>query len=357
MGRKGRCDIKGKRRLVWLVIFLILIVVTLRAIMSGATEFTAERFGELLLSASPFWMAMALLCMAGFVFFEAYSLWRLERFFGHGRKMSRNVIYSAADIYFSAITPSATGGQPASAVFMVRDGIPGAVTTMCLLLNVMLYTVSILIIGILCFVLFPGAFFAFSIPSRILVMMGFVVQLFVVVGLLLMVTKEKIILNLAGFIIRLLCKIRLMRNQEQRMASLEKMIAEYRACIQAFKGGGWMVFRVLLLNLMQRFCNIGVALCVYLAVGGEPSRWLEVFITQGFVVLGSNAVPIPGAVGVADYMFMDGFEHIIADTACVELISRGISFYVCLVLCGGLTLLATVWNTVKKRKLRKKEQA
>jgi uncharacterized membrane protein YbhN (UPF0104 family) len=135
------------------------------------------------------------------------------------------------------------------------------------------------------------------------------------------------------------------------------MIAEYRACIQAFKGGGWLVFRVLLLNLMQRFCNIGVALCVYLAVGGDPSRSLEVFITQGFVVLGSNAVPIPGAVGVADYLFMDGFEHIIADTACVELISRGISFYVCLILCGGLTLLATVWNTVKKRRLRKKEQA
>lgn len=347
----------SKKRIFWFIVFVVLIVVTLRAMMSGATEFTAERFGEMLLDASPFWMAMALLCMAGFVFFEAYSLWRLERFFGHGRKMTRNIIYSAADVYFSAITPSATGGQPASAVFMVRDGIPGAVTTMCLLLNVMLYTVSILIIGILCFLLFPGAFFSFSVPSKILIIAGFLIQAVVVVGLLLMVTKEKIILNLAGFFIRLLCKMRLMRNQEQRMASLEKMIAEYRSCIDTFKGDGWIVFRVLLLNLAQRICNIGVALCVYLAVGGDPFRWLEVLVTQGFVVLGSNAVPIPGAVGVADYMFLDGFEHIIADTACVELISRSISFYVCLVLCGGLTLLATVWNTVKKRRMRKKEQA
>jgi uncharacterized membrane protein YbhN (UPF0104 family) len=155
----------GKKKLLWFVVFLILIAVTLRATMSGATEFTAERFSKTLFSASPFWMAMAFLCMLGFVFFEAVSLHRLEAFFGHKRKMTRNVVYSAADIYFSAITPSASGGQPASAVFMVRDGIPGAVTTMCLLLNVMLYTVSILIIGVLCFILFPSAFFSFSITS------------------------------------------------------------------------------------------------------------------------------------------------------------------------------------------------
>ena len=60
----------SKKKLLWFVIFLILIAVTLRATMSGATEFTAERFSETLFGASPFWMVMAFLCMLGFVFFE-----------------------------------------------------------------------------------------------------------------------------------------------------------------------------------------------------------------------------------------------------------------------------------------------
>ena len=55
----------------------------------------------------------------------------------------RGVLYSAADIYFSAITPSATGGQPASALLMVGDGIPTAVTTVVLLLNLAMYNLSI----------------------------------------------------------------------------------------------------------------------------------------------------------------------------------------------------------------------
>lgn len=346
----------GKKRILWFVVFLALIGVTLYAMMSGATDFTAERFWELLFSANPWYMACAFLAMGGFIFFEAWSLWRLARFFGHRRSIGRNMIYSAADVYFSAITPSATGGQPASAMFMMRDGIPGAVTAMCLLLNVMLYTVSILIIGVLCFILCPGVFFSFSVPSRLLIIIGFGIQALVVAGLLLLVLKEQIILRLASFFIRLLHKMHLMKDVEKRLASVERMATEYRACIQAFRGGGWTVFRVLFLNLMQRFCNIGVTLFVYLATGGSLSRWLEVFVTQGYVVLGSNAVPIPGAVGVADYLFLDGFEDVIVDTTCVELISRSISFYICLVVCGGVTLGAVIYDMLKKRKRRKNEQ-
>ncbi len=346
----------GKNRFIWFIIFLILIAVTLYAMMSGATDFTAERFWELLSGANPWYMLCAFLSIAGFVFFEAWSLWRLTRFFGHKRSLGRNMIYSAADIYFSAITPSATGGQPASALFMMRDGIPGAVTAMCLLLNVMLYTVSILIIGVLCFILCPGVFFSFNMFSRLLIIIGFGIQALVVVALLLLVLKEQIILRLASFFIRLLHKLHLMKDVEKRLASVERMAAEYKECIRAFRGGGWVVFRVLLLNLMQRFCNIAVTLFVYLATGGSISRWLEVFVTQGYVVLGSNAVPIPGAVGVADMLFLDGFEDIIVDTTCVELISRSVSFYICLIACGAVTLGAVVFNMMKKRKRRKNEQ-
>lgn len=346
----------GKNRFIWFIIFLVLIGVTLYAMMSGATDFTAERFWHLLFSASPWYLLCAFLCMGGFIFFEAWSLWQLTKFFGHGRSLRRNTVYSAADIYFSAITPSATGGQPASAMFMIRDGIPTAVTAMCLLLNVMLYTVSILIIGVLCFILCPGVFFSFSVYSQILILIGFGIQALVVVGLLILVLKEQIILRLANFFVRLLHKLHLIKDVEKRLASVEKMTAEYSACIRAFRGGGWTVFRVLLLNLMQRFCNIGVTLFVYLATGGSLSRWLEVFVTQGYVVLGSNAVPVPGAVGVADYLFLDGFEELIVDTTCVELISRSISFYICLVFCGAVTLGAVAFNMLKKRKRRKNEQ-
>ncbi len=60
-----------------------------------------------------------------------------------------SIIYSTSDIYFSAITPSAAGGQPASAFYMVRDGMPVSVATSALLLNIVCYTASLDIIGVL----------------------------------------------------------------------------------------------------------------------------------------------------------------------------------------------------------------
>ena len=44
-------------------------------------------------------------------------------------------IYSCIEFYFSAITPSSTGGQPAQIYYMAKDGIPIAKSTMALLLN------------------------------------------------------------------------------------------------------------------------------------------------------------------------------------------------------------------------------
>lgn len=343
-------------RVLWFLVFLLLVILTLCAITSRTEDFSPERLSAMLRNASPFWIVCAFLCMLGFILTEALSLQHLTAFVGQKRSFRRNIVYSAADIYFSAITPSATGGQPASAVLMIRDQIPGAVTTMCLLLNVMLYTVSLLIVGILCFLLCPSAFFSFSIPSRVLILAGFFIQTLFVAALLLLILRETIILRVANAGLTLLHRLHLLRNVEKRRESLQRMAGEYRDCARTFRNGKGVVLRALLLNLLQRFCNIGVTLCVFLATGGAPGLAREVLVTQGFVVLGSNAVPIPGAVGVSDGLFLDGFRELIPNTACTELLSRGISFYVCLVFCGLLVLATAIANALRKRRAPAKEK-
>ncbi len=344
---------KNSHRVLWFLIFLLLAGLTFYAIIRHSDDFSPERLAGMLRGASPFWIACAFLCMLGFVLFEALSLRHLCAFLGYRRSLWRNTVYSAADIYFSAITPSATGGQPASAVLMLRDKIPGAVTTMSLLLNVMLYTVSLLVVGALCFLFCPRAFFSFSLPSRILILLGGLIQTLLVVGLLLLILREKIILRIADFGLSLLHRLHLLKNVETKRESLHRMAEEYRVCIGAFRKGKLVVLRVFLLNLLQRFCNIGVTLCVFLATGGSALLSREVLVTQGFVVLGSNAIPIPGAVGVSDGLFLDGFDRLIPDTTCVELLSRGISFYICLILCGLLVLFSAFTASIRRRKREK----
>ena len=81
--------------------------------------------------------------------------------------------------------------------------------------------------------------------------------------------------------------------------------------------------------------------CLLLGSAGSPQQALRAAAIQACIILGSNAAPLPGAMGVADFLFLDGYGHLTQDPVSMELASRGISFYGCFLLCG-LILLAGV---------------
>ena len=85
---------------------------------------------------------------------------------GYPAKRSHGFVYSAADVYFSAITPSASGGQPASAYFMLKDGIAGTAVMAALLLNLIMYTLAILTIGLVDILIFPEVQYRVSSADR-----------------------------------------------------------------------------------------------------------------------------------------------------------------------------------------------
>lgn len=344
----------SRKKVIWSLVLLALIGLTLYTVIGTNESFTIKGFARYVSAAKGQWIAAAFLCMLGFILFEAMAIRELSKAFGYRRRLRKCLIYSTSDIYFSAITPSATGGQPASALFMMRDKIPGAVTTIVLLLNLTLYTASIILIGVVCFITRPGMFLHFSILSKCMILAGFLVQFVLLSVFLLLVYKEKIIMKSADFFMRLLQKLHLMHNIEKKQQHLIEVEHQYKECALAIKGKLKNIVVAFIFNLLQRLSLILVSVCVFIAVGGSAENVYSAFVAQGFVVLGSNSVPIPGAVGAADYLFIDGFGKIINDSVSIELLSRGISFYCCIIVCGIITLAASVLHSLKGMKRKKR---
>ncbi len=332
-------------RKLWVAVFLALVAATLFLVTQSGDSFSVSGFAAYLTGASPVWIVLAVGCVVCFVVLEGLSLLHLSGCLGYRRGMTSGVAYSAADIFFSAITPSATGGQPASAVCMMRDGIPAAVVTVTLLLNLVMYTISILVIGVLCALLRPGIFLHFCTLSRILIVLGAVIQAGLVVVFVMLVFHERLALRAAAGLLRLLARLHLVWRLETKLERLEEIGAEYRACAAAIRENRRMLLPALTLNFLQRVSMIFVSVCVFISMGGERGAWLDVWAAQGFVILGSNSVPIPGAVGVADFLYLDGFGSLVDDLVCMELLSRGISFYCCVLLCG---LFAWGWYALRR---------
>jgi uncharacterized protein (TIRG00374 family) len=148
-----------------------------------------------------------------------------------------------------------------------------------------------------------------------------------------------------------LIRIRIIRRDpEKKLEKLDSAMEKYRIYAEMLSGHKRALAVAFLFNFIQRASQIAVTMFTYLAAGGDPAKATELWALQGYVVLGSNCVPIPGAMGVSDYIMLDGFRSIMSESDAVnlELLSRSCSFYICILLCGISTLV--YYRLLKKRR-------
>ena len=339
-------------RLLWSVLFVMIAAATIWAVLSQSRSFSLRSFVSYASGASKPWLTMALLSMLGFIVFEGEALVVICRAFGYSIPHRRAFVYSASDIYVSAITPSASGGQPACAWFMIKDGIPGMVATVALLANLSMYAISILVLGMITLLVRPNVFLSFGLLSRGLVILGYLVQSVLAAFFVMLLLKGDLLHTICRTALHFLCRIRLLRQEEEKQRSLDRKMEEYTAYARMIKEHKRAMGKAFFLNMLQRASVISVPFFVFLASGGDPAKSGDIWAVQCYTVIGSNAVPIPGAMGVSDYIMLDGFGKVIPYQNAVnfELLSRSLSFYVCVALCGITVLIKYLYQRKQERK-------
>ena len=343
-----------KKNALWSLIAFGLAALSIWKVADSARNLDSEDFWGFLRGANPVYLIATILCMLLYILFEGLAILRILKGFGYKRKINKGIVYAASDVYFSSITPSATGGQPASAFFMNKDGIPFGTVSVTLLLNLVLYTISILLLGVIGMIAFPEVFFNFSLLSKTLIIIGYIVFVTVTVLFVLLIYNEHWVYKIGHSFIGFFHKIHIIKKVDKKEAKLKKIVKDYAECSNMISGQGKMVFVAFLYNFMQRLVFVCVPVFVYLAGGGSFKDSLEVWCTQIMVTLGSNYVPIPGAMGISDYLLIDGLHPLLSSDMAItlDLYSRGISFYACVV----LSLVITVGGYIRINKRTGKEE-
>ncbi len=341
-----------KSKLLWTVVFMAIAALTILAITSQK-DFSFKNFIDFMKGLHPAWLLASITAMLGFIAFEGLAIRTVLKGFGYRAKLGNSFIYSSSDIYFSAITPSATGGQPASMYFMMRDGIPGSVVTLSLLVNLVMYSFSIIIIGIVCFIISPTVFLRMSVLCKVLVAIGSFCLICLALFFVLVIFKSDILHKVGNFGLTLLARLHIIKNLEKKKEKLASAVQSYNGHVASLKGKGGMLIKALVFNILQRLSVILVTVFVYLATGGDTALGIQVGIAHCLTILGTNVIPIPGAMGISDYMLISAFGVLGFEKAAamnLNLVSRGISFYFCVILCGLSMIVKVVSYNIGKRK-------
>jgi hypothetical protein len=215
-----------RKKIFWAIASVFIAILSIWTVVSQSKHFSFEILMSFIINANKGWLFMSFVCTFGFIWFEGFALVRMARHFGYKTSAIDGTVYGGADVYFSAITPSASGGQPASAYFMIRDGIPGYAATVALLINLVMYTLSLLTIGILCMFFKYPLLKNFSGISRIFIYLGIIVLIFLAFVFYMLLRKGGILYSICDALIRFLEKIHIIRHGDRLRMKLKHTMKE-----------------------------------------------------------------------------------------------------------------------------------
>ena len=131
---------------------------------------------------------------------------------------------------------------------------------------------------------------------------------------------------------------------------MEQFLAGYQGTVCFLKENKKMIWVILGGTFLQRFTVFVLTYVVYRGLGLSGTALLDIVFVQASVYIAVDMLPVPGAQGITEAMYICVFGgiftgHYLAASMCI---TRGISFYAVMVIG------AAVFAAVNMRKSRKR---
>lgn len=329
---------------------LIMTVVTFKVLFSNVD---IDELKSILLHFDKTYLVIALLFVIGFISSEGLSFIVMGKALGTRISFLSSFTYACVDIYFSYITPSATGGQPMMIYYMAKDKISVAKSGIMVFMYTLFYTLALLVLTI--WALFWRTDYILRMRTGFKVL--FVIGILICVGLMVIcffaMTSQKLARKVCMFFVRILNRIHIIKNKEKTLEKLEVHLKEYHDGAVFLKQHPFYCFAAFIFLLLQRIFQFAIVYAVYLGLGLSGHSVFYIIAVQSVLTISSYMIPLPGSVGASEYMFQVLYRSIFGGMLMPGLLlSRGISFYICLIFCGIVTCV----NHIRVLKMSAKEK-
>ena len=308
-------------------------------------EQTPGQLAGALLSADGRVLLLGLPLMALFLCCEAAATHAVLRALGCGQPFRRCAYYSCTGFFFSTITPSATGGQPAQILAMSRDGVPTASGALDMLLVTIGYNTAAMGWGI--FALATAGGLTETLGGQVGLLLGAGLAVFALIDAAMLMflflpgPARRLLYGCIALGVRVYPRL----DRAGLEAKADAHIAEYRRGAGLLRKAPGLLAWVLGLSALQLACSYAMPYVVYRAFGLSGFSLPQAVALQALCSLAVGYLPLPGSAGAAENVFLRGFLLIFGEglVAPAMILSRTLSCYLVLattavVLLAGRTL-------------------
>lgn len=332
---------KQKKNWIWLAVMAALLGWTAYTILK---EQTPGQLASAIASADWRVLLLGIPVMALFIGFEAKSTHWILGALGVPQSFRKCYFYSCTGFFFSNITPSATGGQPAQVYYMNRDGVAPALGAIDMLLITIGYHTAMVGYGVLA--LITNHDLTEQLGGRIgfLLGLGFAIFLGLNVAMILFLFLPNPARRLCRMLIRLAVRVRPTLDRAALEEKLDGHIEGYREGAVLIRKAPGLLPKVLLMSAGQLACTYVMPYLIYRAFGMNAVSPWTAFSLQVLCAIAVGYLPLPGSAGAAEGVFLRSFSVIFGAglVAPAMILSRTLSCYLVLVVTGIITAVGHV---------------
>ena len=275
--------------------------------------------------------------LIAFLFVFLFWIFRTYPIYSFCKKIKKDFKYLSAlqltlrTQFFNAVTPFATGGQPYQIYYLKTVGIDYAQSTSVVLENFIVYQIALVFLGIVA--LISNQIFDIFNNNQLLqnlITIGFITNAIVIIVMFLVAFSKKVNKLLVGLGIKILTKLKLVKDKEKKLKEWDENINQFNKCANMLLEDKKMFIFNILCNFVALCSLYLVPLFILYSMGifNAFSAGVSI-VTCAYIMIIGSFVPIPGATGGLEFGFVQFFGNFITGSklSALMLVWRFITYY------------------------------
>lgn len=303
-----------------------------------------DNFNEImdnLLNANIFYLLLALILMILSVLFQSFSMHLYLKEIDKTYKFRDTFILMFSALFFNAITPFSSGGQPFQVYLLNKQGIKISESTNALLQNFFSYQLALITLGTVAIIVNN---FLEIIPNtsllRHIVIIGFVVNVLVLAIIIYLGKAKNINTKMFNKIFNFIFSLKFIKNREELKQKANKKIDEFYESSNYFKNDKYILLKSYSFNFISLIILYIIPMFIFYSIKIYDVGIIESIVCASYTYFVGSFVPIPGGTGGLEYGFIE-FFRVFSSSALIStcmILWRFITYYLSMIL-GAISLI------------------
>lgn len=339
------------KRILEILLFVLFVIITFYLV------FKNNDLNEIIINikgSDKKYIFLGILCMFVYIFLEGLNIHRIVNALGDKISLLKTFKYSIVGFFFSSITPSSTGGQPMQLYFMSKDKVPISHGTLALLIQLLSFQFVTLLLAIIGFACNYDILLHNIGNIKYLMFFGIIVNIVIQLFLGIMIFSQNMGFKLINFCVKILKKFHYKKTEIfEEKAKIQ--LDEYHDCAKYLNENKLLLLKTIITSIFQMSLYHSIPYFIYRSFGLTECSIFTFILMEAVLYISVASLPLPGSMGVSEGSFMIMFKMFFPAQflSSAMIISRGISFYLFVIISFILIIIFIIIDKCKKSKSHK----